>query len=204
MLIVRFGDGASAFCWLEQRWLAPTDYQFTLSLVSPWLFPPSFFFLIISVLLICKLFIFFFFLSFFLSFILFYFLLTPPFFFFFFLTLCLSSSTLYHLSMRVLVMSIESNFVFEFIAWVMVIMLVHSICQKWIHVRTWLALLVVQESTTFKGMRESVCGLASQAFLSQVNWLLRVLTVRPWDPLSSLEPLPVLIKVPKQEGLVMY
>ena len=42
--IVRFGDGASAFCWLTQRLLAPTDYQFTLSLVSPWLFPPSFFY----------------------------------------------------------------------------------------------------------------------------------------------------------------
>ena len=41
-------------------------------------------------------------------------------------------------------------------------------------------------------------------FLSQVNWLLRFLTVRPWDPLSYLEPLPVLIKVPKQEGLVVY
>ena len=25
-------------------WLAPTDYQFTLSLVFPWLFPPSFYF----------------------------------------------------------------------------------------------------------------------------------------------------------------
>ena len=52
---------------------------------------------------------------------------------------------------------------------------------------------------------ESVHCFASQAFsLSQVNWLLRFLTVRPWDPLSSLEPLPVLIKVPKQEGLVVY
>ena len=35
---------------------------------------------------------------------------------FFWFTFCLSSSTLYHLSMRVLVMSIDSNFVFEFIA----------------------------------------------------------------------------------------
>ena len=42
--IVRFGDGASAFCWLAQRLLAPPDYRFTLSLVSPWLFPPSFFY----------------------------------------------------------------------------------------------------------------------------------------------------------------
>ena len=115
----------TAFCWLAQRWLAPTDYQFTLSLVSPWLFPPSFsfFFFLISV-----------------------------------------SSTLYHLSMRVFVMSIDSNFVLEFIGWVMVIMLVHSICQKWIHVRAWLALRVVHESTTFKGMRESFCRLASQGF----------------------------------------
>ena len=45
--IVRFGDGASAFCWLEQRWLAPTDYQLTLSLVSPFAFSSvlSFFFI---------------------------------------------------------------------------------------------------------------------------------------------------------------
>ena len=52
-------------------------------------------------------------------------------------------------------------------------------------------------------MRVSVV-LHLKPFLSQVNWLLRFLTVRPWDPLSSLEPLPVLIKVPKQEGLVVY
>ena len=87
----------------------------------------------------------------------------------------------------------------------MVIMLVHSTCQKCIHVRVWLPLRVVQESMTFKDMRESVPCLASQAFfLSQVNWLLRFLTVQPWDPLSSLEPLTVLIRVPKQEGLVVY
>ena len=43
-------------------------------------------------------------------------------------------------------------------------MLVHSTCQKCIHVRAWLALHVVHESTTFKGMRESVRCLASQAF----------------------------------------
>ena len=42
--IVRFDDGASAFCWLAQRLLAPPDFRFTLSLVSPWLFPPSFFY----------------------------------------------------------------------------------------------------------------------------------------------------------------
>ena len=99
-------------------------------------------------------------------------------------------------------MSIDSNFVFEFIALVMVIMLVHSICQKCIHVRAWLA-PHVHESTTFKGMRESVV-LYLKPFLSQRNWLLRFLTVRHWDTLSSLEPLPVLIKVPKQEGLVVY
>ena len=101
--IVRFGDGASAFCWLEQRWLAPTDYQFTLSLVSPWLFPPSFFyfyffyffyfFILTSVLLIFKLFIHLFSSSFFLSslsFLFFSFLLFPPFFScFIFFNLCL-------------------------------------------------------------------------------------------------------------------
>ena len=43
-----------------------------------------------------------------------------------------------------------------------------------------------------------------KSFLSQVNWLLRFLTVQVWDPLSSLEPLPVLIEVPKQEGLIVY
>ena len=51
-------------------------------------------------------------------------------------------------------------------------------------------------------VRESVRCFAS--FLSRVNWLLRFLTVRPWDPPSSLESLPVLIKIPKQEGLVVY
>ena len=61
-------------------------------------------------------------------------------------------------------MFIDSKFVFEFIARVMVIMLVHSICQKCINVRAQLALRVVHESTTFKGMRESVRCLASQAF----------------------------------------
>ena len=43
-------------------------------------------------------------------------------------------------------------------------MLVHSTCQKCIHVRAWLALRVVHASTTFKGIREHVCCLASQAF----------------------------------------
>ena len=87
---------------------------------------------------IYKLFIyFFFFLSFFFEFSFLLFSFIPI---FSVLTFCLSSSTLYHLSMCVLVMSIDSNFVFEFIAWAMVIMLVHSICQKWIHVRPWLAL----------------------------------------------------------------
>ena len=86
-------------------------------------------------------------------------------------------------------------------------MLEHSICQKGIHVRAWLALCVVHESTTFKDMRACVrvsVVLRLKLFLSQVNWLLRFLTVQPWDPLSSLEALPVLIKVPKQEGLVVY
>ena len=52
--------------------------------------------------------------------------------------------------------------------------------------------------------RESVRCFHLKPFLSEVNWLLRFLTVRPWDSLSSLEPLPVLTKVPKQEGLVVY
>ena len=57
----------------------------------------------------------------------------------------------------------------------------------------------------FRGRaRGSVRCFRLGPFLSQVNWLLRFLTVRAWDPLSSLEPLPVLIKVPKQEGLVVY
>ena len=62
--IVRFSDGASTFCWLAKRWLAPTNYQFILSLVSPWLFPPFFFSFsafLISVLFIFKLFYYFFF-----------------------------------------------------------------------------------------------------------------------------------------------
>ena len=104
--IVRFGDGASAFCWLEQRWLAPTDYQLTLSLVSPWLFLLPFFillflffidlfiylfFILTSVLLIFKLFIYLFSCSFFLSFSFkfsFLFFYPHPFFF----NLCLFNS----------------------------------------------------------------------------------------------------------------
>ena len=67
-----------------------------------------------SVLLIFKLFIYFLLrLSSFFKFSFLLFFLSPPFFLSFFL--CLPSSTLYHLSMRVLVMSIDSNFVFEFI-----------------------------------------------------------------------------------------
>ena len=61
------------------------------------------------------------------------------------------------------VMSIDSKFVFEFIAWTMATMLVHSTCQKCIHICTWLA-LHLHVSTTFKGMRESFCCLASQSF----------------------------------------
>ena len=134
MSIVRFGDGASAFCWLEKRWLAPTDYQFTLSLVSPWLFPsffsffPFYFFILTSVLLIFKLFIYLFSSSFFLSllnflffsfiptFLFFYFFIFLFFYFFifiFYLFFLISvSSTLYHLSMRVFVMSIDSTWVY--------------------------------------------------------------------------------------------
>ena len=131
-----------------------------------------FFFYFCSVLLSFKLFfIYFLLLSFFLSLlkVFFSFLLSPPFFFlffFFFFKKISVSSTLYHLSMRVFVMSIDSNFVLEFIAWVMVIMLVHSICQKWIHVRVraWLALRVVHEATTFKGMR----GRVSVVFISSL------------------------------------
>ena len=80
--------------------------------------------------------------------------------------LILSSWTLSHLNMRSCNVSdmIDNKFVFEFIALVMVIMLVHSTCQKGIHVRAWLALRVVHESTAFKGMRESVHCFASQAF----------------------------------------
>ena len=94
--------------------------------VIHWFFSFSF----ISVLLIFELFIDFS-SSFFLSLLYFlYFILFYPHLFFLFFTLCLSSSTLYHLCMRILVMSIDSNFVFEFIARVMVIMLVHSTCQS--------------------------------------------------------------------------
>ena len=109
--IVRFGDGASACCWLEQRWLAPTDYQFTLSLVPLGFFLVFllyffffvfflfsfflfyyYFFILTSVLLIFKLFIYlfpssFFFLSL-LNFLFFSFLLSQP----FFLNLCLFNS----------------------------------------------------------------------------------------------------------------
>ena len=125
VLIVRFGDGASAFCWLVQWWLAPTDYQYTLSLVSPWLFPPSFLFSFllidfvkiiffyfyyfwIFILLIFVIFLFFL-LPFFLSFLLFSFLLSLSF-LFFFLTLCLSSFPSHSLSL--LLNSISSEYAF--------------------------------------------------------------------------------------------
>ena len=84
--IVSFGDGASAFRWLAQRWLAPTDYQFTLSLVYPWLFPPSFF-------LFLFLFLFFWFI-FFIFFLFFHFCFVDSFiywFFFFFLSFLFKS-----------------------------------------------------------------------------------------------------------------
>ena len=105
------------------------------------------------------------------SFLLFFFI---PIFLTCWFLLSASSSALYHLSMRVLVMSIDSNFVFEFIAWVMLKMLVHSICQKWIHVRVraWLPLRVVHEATTFKGMRErvSVVFISSLFSLKLTGW----------------------------------
>ena len=59
-------------------------------------------------------------------------------------------------------MSIHSKFVFDFIVCVIVIMLVHSICQKCIHVHAWLAPRVIHESTTLKGMRESVYSRMSE------------------------------------------
>ena len=63
-----------------------------------------------------------------------------------------------------------------------------------------LALRVVHESTTFKGMRVRVSVvLHLKPFLSQVNWLLRFLTVRPLDPLLSLE-LTCLDKGPETGG----
>ena len=128
--IVKFGDGTSAFCWLEQRWLAPTDYQFTLSLVSPGLFPPSFFifYFFILLLLIFNLFTDFFlplssvlfsisFVSSFFSFFSFYFTLSLLISF----QLSYSPLGLFLIWVCVPVMSIDSKFVFEFIAWVMVI-----------------------------------------------------------------------------------
>ena len=47
-------------------------------------------------------------------------------------------------------------------------------------------------------MRVSVV-LHLKPFLSQVDWLLRFLTVQPWEPLSFLVPLPV-DKGPKTVG----
>ena len=107
------------------------------------------------------------FIHFFLYFFLFYIFLT---YLFYFLSLLISFPLsfsplgLFLIQVCILVMSVDSKFVFEFIVWVMVIMLVHSICQKCIYVRAWLPLRVVHESTTFKGMRESFCCFASQAY----------------------------------------
>ena len=52
------------------------------------------------------------------------------------------------------------------------IILVHSTYYEYIHVDAQLG--VVNESVTFKGMHDSFHWLESQAFLVQVNWLLRI------------------------------
>ena len=102
----------------------------------------------------------------------------------------------------VLVIFVDSKFVSEFIAWVMLILLVHSTCQSvFMYARSYVPWMSQWLSKAC--VRVSVV-LHLKPFLSQVNRLLRFLTVRPWNPLSSLEPLPVVIQVPKQEGLVVY
>ena len=128
--IVRFGNGASAFCWLAQQSLAPTDlsiYPFTGVLLDF-----SSFFMVIYIyfffLNVACVFFYFFLYFFLLWFIyLFIFLLSPH----FFPALFLSSRALSHLSMH---SCNDNKFVLEFIAWVMVIMLVHSTRQECIHV----------------------------------------------------------------------
>ena len=92
--------------------LLPFFFFFLFSLFSFFFF--IIFLILTSVLLIFKIF-FFFFLSFSFKFSFLFFSFIPHLLFFFF-NLCLFSSTLYHLSMHVLVMSIDSKFVFEFIA----------------------------------------------------------------------------------------
>ena len=100
--------------------------------------------------------------------------------------------------MRILVMSIDSNFVFEFIAGVMVIMLEH-VRSALMYAHGWRYLSYMSQRLSEACVRVSVV-LHLKPVLPQVNWLLRFLTVQPWDPLSSLEPLPVLIKVPETGG----
>ena len=135
--IVRFGVGASVFCWLAQRWLALTDYQFTLSLVTLAFSPSRYFFYRFSWILYIFIFLFYIFILFifnlfilFLNFLLFFTLRLS----FFSFPLYFSPLGLFLIWVCVLFMSIDSKFVFEFIAWVMVIMLVHSTYQKCIYV----------------------------------------------------------------------
>ena len=103
--IVRFGDGASAFCWLAQRWLALTGYQFPFHWCPLSFFLLFYFFFVYTYRFSKNLYIFHFLLliliywsifsSFFLSFLNFVIYLCiflPVFLYcFFFLTLCLSS-----------------------------------------------------------------------------------------------------------------
>ena len=88
------------------------------------------------------------------------------------------------------------------------IIIVQNTCHEWIHVCASINFRAGNESATFKGMQETFRWLASQQFkpvFVQVNKLLRFFfTVRHWDPLSSLDSLPALVKLPKQVFVVSY
>ena len=72
----------------DALWLAPTDYQFTLSLVFPWLFPPSFYFYFYFYFIFLLFFIFYYFIIFYFFFFL-YFLFSFSFLFFYFYSVLL-------------------------------------------------------------------------------------------------------------------
>ena len=82
----------------------------------------------------------------------------------------------------------------------MVIMLVHSTYQKCNHVRAWPALRIVHESMTFKGMRESVRSLASQAFSLSSSLVAPFFDCTALGPTVILRALTCLDKGPETGG----
>ena len=79
-------------------------------------------------------------------------------------------------------------------------MLVHSTCQKCIHVCASLALHAVHESTTFKTCMRVPVVLHLKPFLSQVNQLLRFFDCTALGPTVIIRALTCLDKGPEAGG----